>query len=151
STELDLKHANGLSYVLDLHHAEVVARQPQLAFHLFVNTSGDADAAGFGQSLQPRRDIDAVTEQVVVIDHDVAEVDADPDLHAVILRQVEGSFSQVILNLDRGPPGLDGAREFGHQAVAGAAEDAAAVIGDGPRQRSLAGAKRPQGALFVGF
>ena len=39
---------------------------------------GDADAAGLRNSFKPRRDVDAVAKDIVVVDDDVADMDADP-------------------------------------------------------------------------
>ena len=36
------------------------------------------DAAGLGDALDPRRDVDAVAEDVVALDDDVADIDPDP-------------------------------------------------------------------------
>ena len=37
----------------------------------------NADAAGFGDALQSRGDVDAVAENVVALDQYIAEIDAD--------------------------------------------------------------------------
>ena len=39
--------------------------------------TGDQDAAGFADTLEPRRDIDALAENVVALNQDIAEMDAD--------------------------------------------------------------------------
>ena len=43
------------------------------------------DAAGLGDAFDARRDVDAVAIDVVVLDDDVAEIDADAELDAAIL------------------------------------------------------------------
>src|SRR5437763_4316022 len=55
--------------------------------HLAPGIGGDADAAGRCEALEPRRDIDAVTIDVVRRHDDVAEIDADAQLDAVVRRQ----------------------------------------------------------------
>jgi hypothetical protein len=40
----------------------------------------DADAAWLRNSLQPRGDVDAVTEDIVLINDDVADVNADAEI-----------------------------------------------------------------------
>ena len=42
---------------------------------------GDRHAARLGEALDARRDVDAVAEEVVALDHHVAEIDADAELH----------------------------------------------------------------------
>jgi hypothetical protein len=40
---------------------------------------GDADTAGLRDPLQPGGDIDAVAENIVVVEDDVPDVNADPE------------------------------------------------------------------------
>ena len=46
-----------------------------LAAHLLVDGARDADTAGRRKRFQPRRDIDAVAEDVFAVDDDVANID----------------------------------------------------------------------------
>ena len=100
-----------------------VGAERQLALDLVVDAAGDVDAAGLGQRLQAGGDVDAVAEQVVALDHDVAEVDADPELEPPVRRQLGVAGSKLLLDLDRAAHGFDGAREFGKHAVASGADD----------------------------
>ena len=43
----------------------------------------DADATGFGQSFQAGGDIDAIAEDVAVLDDDIADVEADTEFDAI--------------------------------------------------------------------
>ena len=47
---------------------------------MFAHRLADGDAAGFGELLQSCRDVDAVAEDVVFFDDDVAEIDSDAEL-----------------------------------------------------------------------
>ena len=49
-------------------------------------TAADADPAGLGQRFEPRGDVDAVAEDVAVLDDDVAEIDADAKFDAPLCR-----------------------------------------------------------------
>jgi hypothetical protein len=51
----------------------------QLVADLVSHHPRDADPARLRERFQARRDIDAVTEDVVVLDDDVTEVDPDPE------------------------------------------------------------------------
>jgi hypothetical protein len=42
------------------------------------------DAARLGQAFEPARDVDTVAEDVTVLDDDVADVDADTELDAMV-------------------------------------------------------------------
>src|SRR3954451_9357930 len=74
-------------WAIDVLEAELVhVLEPQLVKlvdHVLVNGAADADPAGIGDLLDARRDVDAVAENIVLVDDDVAEVDADPELHPV--------------------------------------------------------------------
>ena len=50
-----------------------------LALHLSPSVLGNRDAAGLGDALDPRRDIDAIAKDVVALDDDVADIDPDPE------------------------------------------------------------------------
>ena len=50
------------------------------AIHLLLNHIGNADAAGLANAFKPRRDVDSIAEDVVVLDYDVTDVDADAKL-----------------------------------------------------------------------
>ena len=51
--------------VLDLLLAEILEAEIELVADLVAHDPADADPAGLGQSFQPRRDIDAIAEDVV--------------------------------------------------------------------------------------
>jgi hypothetical protein len=46
---------------------------------LLVNSVGDANGAGAGESLEAGGDVDAVTEDVSAINDHIAEIDTDPE------------------------------------------------------------------------
>jgi len=62
--------------------------------HLIVDGSGDHDATGLGEFLQPRRDVDPVAKDVAILDDDVSLVDADPELDPAVGR--DGGLRCVI-------------------------------------------------------
>jgi hypothetical protein len=64
--------------------ADVGKLSLDLAAHLAKGVIGNADAAGFGDPLQPRRNVDPVTENVIALDQDIAEMDADAPFHSVV-------------------------------------------------------------------
>ena len=63
-------------------------RQVELALELIVGGTRDEHAAGLAQLLQPCCDIDAVAEQIVALDHHVAEIDADAEHDPPVGRRV---------------------------------------------------------------
>ena len=60
-----------------MRYTHIGERRFDLGLNLFVTAIGNADAAGLGQSLQSRGDIDAIPIYVVAIDDHVAEINAD--------------------------------------------------------------------------
>ena len=87
-------------------------------------------AARVGESLQPRRDVDAVAVDVVAFDDHVSEIDADAELDAAVVQRGAVAVGHAGLDRDGAAHGLDRAGEIDQQAVAGAFDDASAVRGD---------------------
>ena len=52
------------------------------AANLPVCIVGNANAARFGDSLKTRRDVDSIAENIVVVDDDVADVNADAGIRS---------------------------------------------------------------------
>jgi hypothetical protein len=52
---------------------------------LVAHDSTDADPARLGQSFEPCGNIDTVAVDVVLLDNDVAEIDADAEFDAALL------------------------------------------------------------------
>nr|WP_292602090.1 hypothetical protein [Mesorhizobium sp.] len=129
--------------------AEVFEAKSELSFHLFVNIPRYANAAGVGQRLEARRYVYAVAKEVFAIDHHVAEVDPDAELHFVPFRKVERCPGKVALDLEPSPHGFDRAGKFGNEAVARPAEDPAAVLLDETCDGDTASAQCAIGTLLV--
>ena len=123
-------HPDRLRDVLDLLIAQIVEGQRQLVADLVVRRGRDADRTGLGEGFQPGGDVDPVAEQVVAVDHDVADMHADAELHRFV-----GGTPGILcgdrgLHRDRALHGIDRAGEVGDDAVAGGVEDAAPVRRD---------------------
>jgi hypothetical protein len=67
--------------------AQIAEGEVQLAGGVFLDARRDTDAARIGQSFETRGDIDAVAEDVAVLDDDVALVDADAQFDAAVRRE----------------------------------------------------------------
>ena len=124
------KGANWLLNVLDLLRAKVSERKGQNFSDLIVSHSGDAGAACAGERLQPCSDVDAITKEVAALYHDVADVDADPEVDVTVRRQVRVSFGKYRLRLDSALNGIDGAAELREHAIAGGVSYPAPVGGN---------------------
>ena len=103
--------------------------------HGFPDVARHDDAARWSLLLQARGDIHVVAVEVVVLDDDVADVDADPEGNGVIGGLVTIGFGHSLLELDGGGHRVDGARELDQAAVAGQ-PDHAAIVACGERRES---------------
>src|SRR5208283_6057493 len=88
------------------------------------------DPTRLGQRLQPRCDVDAIAEDVVAIDDNVADVDPDTKLDPLFGRNTRVALGHATLHIDRTAHRIDYARELQQQAIAGGLDDPAAVFGD---------------------
>jgi hypothetical protein len=89
----------------------------------------DQDAAWLGQCLQAGRDIDAVSIKVGAFDDNIAEIDADPQQHLVVIGCRGIGRRHALLQLDGAGDRMDGAAELDQHAVAHYLDNAAAVLG----------------------
>lgn len=111
--------------------------------HLIVNLLGDQDAARLGHGLKARGEVDARTQQIVAVDHHIAEMDADPEVQRGFRGRV--GITKFALHLDRALDGFDDRGELRNQPVARRVGDAAVVtfnkLGESA-PRGVQGAKR---------
>jgi hypothetical protein len=47
-----------------------------------------ARSAGIGEAFKPRRDVDAITEEVVPLGHNIAEINADTKPHPAVFTDI---------------------------------------------------------------
>ncbi len=124
-------YPNWLGDVLQLVRAEVLEPGLQLRLHLVVDGAGDPDSAGIGDTLQARRDVDAVAMDVVAFDDHVAQINADAEDDPLVVGLIGGAFRHAFLDFDSALDGFDDARELDQQSVARGLDDAAPTARDG--------------------
>ena len=73
-----------MTLLAEIHEAGV-----DLALYLAVGIFRDTDAARSSNAFKPGGDVDAVTQDVVALNQDVSEVDADAQSHTAIVRYVD--------------------------------------------------------------
>ena len=136
--------------VLDLLFAHVLERDGELVAYLVSYHPADADAARFSQGLKARCDVDTVAEDVVVVDDDVAEIDADPEIDAPFGVHASIACSHFALHFDRATNRIDHAGKLAEQTVACRVDDATAVLLDlGVGNLSPQRLQRRERAFFV--
>ena len=85
-----------LGNVLDPVLAHRLEAEGDFGLGVVVDGAGDADLARAGQLLQPRRDVDPIAVDVVLVDDDVTEVDPDPKLDALVLGQIRLTLGDAV-------------------------------------------------------
>src|SRR5262249_30379255 len=98
--------------------AHVLEGDGELVAHLISYHPADADAARFRQAFKARCDVDPVAEDVVGIDDDVAEIDADAEIDAPFGVHTGIARGHLALHFDRATNRIDHARELAEQTVA---------------------------------
>src|ERR1700737_2832655 len=116
--------------ILGLLLAEILEDEVELVAHLVAHDPADADPARLGQRLEPCGDIDAVAINVVLLDDDIAEIDADAELDAALQGDAVIVQCHVALQLDRAAHRIYHARELDQQPITGRFHNAAAMLGD---------------------
>jgi hypothetical protein len=113
-----------------------------LAGNLIVDVLGDVDAAWLSEGLEPRRDVDAIAEDIAGLEDDIAKIDPDAKGDPLLGQQHLVSFRGGVAQQSGVASRLDGAVKFDERPVAGPINHLSAEFGD-PRLDNL-GQKRSQ-------
>ena len=116
--------------VLEVLLANIVEGEVETSGYVLLNTGGHANASGLSQTFQPSRDVHPVTKDVVVLHNDVALVNADTELDAILVRRSATSLIYPVLPLGRTTQCINHTGKFDQQAITGRLDDAAPVFGD---------------------
>ena len=158
--------APGPDRCLDILERQIRRRRmkatPTLPLTWACTASGHQNAAPWRLRFQPGRHIDAIAENVVSVDDDVAEIDADAKFDGLTVGPRRVVVGHRRLNGERAFHRIHGAGKLDQRAVAHHLDDAAAVFGHGRieargpdvaqrRERSrLVGAHQPRIADNIG-
>ena len=110
--------------------AERLELDAKLVPGVVIRRTRDDDAVRFADALQPGGDIDAIAVDVVAIDDDVAEIDADPERDPRVLGEGLTLDGDRTLDLHGAGHGIDHAGELDQRAVAHELHDAAVMVRD---------------------
>ena len=102
----------------------------QLVPNLLVRRPGDTYSTGLAQRFQPRGNIDAVAVNIVTVNNDIADVDADPEDDTLVRWNSHISPDHAALNVYRATHRIDHARKLYQHAVASGLDNAATVFRD---------------------
>ncbi|MCY1234643.1 hypothetical protein D9M72_472310 [compost metagenome] len=97
---------------------------------MLAHDAGDRDAAGIGERLQARRDVDPVTIDVLAIGDDIAEIDTDAINKTAVLGLLRFGYGHFALDFDRATDCIGDACEFHQHPIAHQLDDPTAVRGN---------------------
>src|SRR6266851_1517612 len=113
------EHPHWPGYVFHFLLASILVTQRELVSYLLIDSTGDTDAAGVGETLEAGGDVDAVAVDLLAIHHHVAEVDADAEFHSALGWDIRVFRLERGLDLDGAQDRIDDAGKLGEDAVAG--------------------------------
>jgi hypothetical protein len=122
--------AHRFSDILQCLKAQITVDEVDLAADLPLCIIGDTDATRLRYSLEACRDVDAISKNIIVINDDVADVNADTEFDPAVRRHVGVVHGHTTLNLDGASRCIHCASEFDQHAVARGLHDATSVLDD---------------------
>ena len=103
----DLVHPDGTRDVLQVLLAQGLEVAVHLALQVVVNRVGDQNATWRAEPLEAGRDVDSVAEEILPLDHDVAQIDPDPEHDASLGRHLGLALVGPLLDGDRTGHSID--------------------------------------------
>ena len=116
--------------VLHQLFAQILKEHAATMTDVVAHPARHADLAACHQTFEPGGDVHAVAENITLLDHDVADIDPDPEAHLSAFRLIGIGALERVLHFDCATDGVDDAREFGKHAVAGCICDPAPMLPD---------------------
>ena len=123
----------------------------ELVANLVAGAPRDTNSAWLGQALEPSCHVDPVAIDIVVLDDNVADVDANAELDAPIIGDAGVAIRHTRLHGDGALHGIDDAAELDQHAVTCRLDDAAVALRDfGVDELLSMGFRVGQGAHLIG-
>ena len=117
--------------VLDVLVAEILeGNVVEPVADLVAHGARDANAAGIGEHFETRGDVDAIAENIVLLDDDIAQINADAELDPPRRRHIGIAPRHPALDFGCARHGVHDAAELHQHAVAGRLDDTAVVLGN---------------------
>jgi hypothetical protein len=116
---------------------------------VIVHAPRDTNLATPDQSLEPGSDIDAITEYVAVLYHDVADIDADPEAHRPRSRLGFVRSLERLLDLDRAANCIEHTDKFGQHTVPGCIRNPASMPHDQLVDHGATGGQHRHCCFFI--
>lgn len=119
-----------LGDVLEGLGAPIFNVERYLAAGMIEKGLGNADAAGLSQPFEARGDIHSVTVNIIAVDYDVAQVDANAELDTLIRGFASIALTHPLLQFDGATRRIYHAGKFDQSSVARCLDHAAPMFGD---------------------
>jgi hypothetical protein len=108
--------------------AKVSELDGDFAANLIVGRRGDTNATRLGDTLKPRRNIDAITQNIIALDQNIAEVDPNPVQHPPIFWDALVPLGHHGLHGDGAFDRIDYRGKLKQHAVPGGLDDTTAMF-----------------------
>ena len=128
-TKLHPPCLHGLSNVLENLWPKIIPTDLDFTPNLPISVIRYANSTGLGNTLQPGGDVDTVSENVVVVDNDISDMNADPEFDPHILRDIGILRGQRTLDLNAATHGINGTSKLNQHAVTGSFDDTTTMEG----------------------
>jgi hypothetical protein len=116
-------------YVLESLLALIGELDCDFAADLIVGRRRDTDAAGFGYAFKAGSNVDTVPEDIIIIDDDVPNVNADAKFDPSVLRHRQILLRYAALDFNGTAYCIDGAGKLDQHTVAGRLDDSTSMGG----------------------
>jgi hypothetical protein len=97
---------------------------------MIIAIAGNQDASRLGETFETYSNVHSITEDVLICDDNVTDVNSNAELDPLVLRHVSISFSHIALNINGTPNGVDHAGELNEDPVPGILDDPSPMISD---------------------
>src|SRR5262245_8244384 len=121
---------DGASDVFDGLFAQIVELKTELVLNLIMYDTRDHDAPRIGECFQPGCHINAIAINVVTINDDIADIDADTKLDAFLTRDIDVTLNHAPLDVDGTSHCVHDTSKLDQHAIASGLDNAATVLGD---------------------
>ena len=123
--------------ILEGLRPHIIADNLNFATDLPVGVIGHANPARFADALKAGGNVDTIPEDIVVVDDDVPDVDADPQFDPLILRHRRILLGHFTLDFNGTAHRIHGTGKFDQHTVARGLDDPPAMLGNGGVNESL--------------
>src|SRR5262245_65799927 len=110
--------------------AQLVELKTELVLNLIMYDTRDHDAARIGECFQPGCHINAIAINVVTINDDIADIDADTKLDAFLTRDIDVTLNHAPLDVDGTSHCVHDTSKLDQHAIASGLHNAATMLGD---------------------